>query len=137
MFTVLACITFIMGACGGDDEPENKQIYGTYNGTVHYTYTSIATGEVTRDNTLLATLKITQSGGYMNISIDSDKDFSQTFKGLPDLKVSGSSSYSYTYKSEDGNINLSIKSPDFNNITLMLSYVTQDILVDVDFEGKL
>lgn len=126
----------LLAACS-HDEPETKQIYGTYEGSTHAKVTSISSSEIIDEDTMSTSFSITKSDNGMTIRITGNNmDYAIT--KLPILDVTGNSNYKYTYKSNDGTLNITISSADFKIIsaTIMEINMKNDIRYDLSFSGK-
>ncbi len=130
---VMILSTLLLGACS--DEPDPKQIYGTYEGSTHALATTISSSEITADYTLASSLSITKSDKGMSILITGN-NFEYEITGLPILNVTGNSNYKYTYK--DDTTEMSISSADYNIIsaTIIQIDMENDIRYDISFSGR-
>lgn len=137
MMVLLAMSAFIV-ACGNDkkDEPKMKQIYGTYEGTATQIQIIPSTGEQAGSFTETATLTLSNNNKGMTVEIKGEKILSRV-SNLPALEVTGTSSYQYSYTSNDGSVKISISSPDFNSISVNYSstYAEDDRKFEITFTG--
>ncbi len=117
-------------------EPKLKQIYGSFVGEVTRIDTQLSTSEQVYTVIESAILTLAKTKDGMNVEISGEK-LTQEFL-LLDPEVSGTSSYKYTYKTDDGSIVVSIISPDFDNVTLnaIILLEDQDLKVEYSFKGK-
>ncbi len=130
---VLALIILIsFNACG--KEAPKKQIYGKFAGEVARIDTRISTSEQTYELTESAILTLTQTHDGMKVVISGEK-ITQEIQ-LLDPKVSGNKNYQYTYKTDDGSVEVKILSPDFDNVTLTAILLLADIDLKVVYAFK-
>ena len=135
-FLGILAMIILMAACVPD--PETKEIYGTFAGSATQVITKLSTSEEISNVTQSATLTITKSQNKMNVMIDGENSYLTELTGLPALDVSGDKNYRDSYKSEDGSAEVTILSPDFDNVTCTVVLIEEedDVAMELSFKGK-
>jgi len=133
--------SYTFASCGGDDEETEPQttktILGSYSGMVTVNVTSKSDGSAITNYSTDALLKLENKKGKMSYSIVStgDKAF-ETSTDIPLLDVVGDKNYHYSYKSDDGKIQIVIDSPDYINIKVSDRSDNGGYIIQSTFVGK-
>lgn len=120
-----------------EDDNEMNTIFGSYSGTVTVNITDKSSNSVNVYSTeARLTLKEQNGKMYYGIVSTGDKSFETESSSLPLLNVNGNKNYHYSFKSDDGKMQVIIDSPDYNNIMVEDHMEDDDYIYQISFVGK-